>query len=157
MPPSTHWPYLILDSNRPEFLRVRYRRQLPLRHPPPLCLVTQLQQTTEHVPSDNKPIPTALPCVLVCNVRGRNDCKKALCAATKYMVGVVVIVALVSGILFALLGQSDVPVRDFEVREGGSSVRKRLTGCCCWLGTFRGSCGWFSPGVKGLVVEELLR
>ncbi|CAM9672351.1 unnamed protein product, partial [Ectocarpus fasciculatus] len=45
---------------------------------------------------------------------GRNDCKKALCAATKYMVGVVVIVALVAGILFALLGQSDVPVRDFE-------------------------------------------
>ncbi|CBJ30937.1 conserved unknown protein [Ectocarpus siliculosus] len=45
---------------------------------------------------------------------GRNDCKKALCSATKYMVGVVVIVALVSGILFVVLGQSDVPVRDFE-------------------------------------------
>eukprot|EP00752_Nemacystus_decipiens_P006149 g5547.t1 len=45
---------------------------------------------------------------------GRNDCKKALCAATKYMVGVVVIVALIAGILFTVLGQSDVPVRDFE-------------------------------------------
>lgn len=50
--------------------------------------------------------------------RGRNDCKKALCAATKYMVGVVVIVALIAGILFALLGESDVPVKDFEVNQG---------------------------------------
>lgn len=49
--------------------------------------------------------------------RGRNDCKKALCAATKYMIGVVVIVALIAGILFAVLGQSDVPVKDFEVRS----------------------------------------
>lgn len=53
--------------------------------------------------------------------RGRNDFKKAFCAATKYMIGVVIIVALVSGILFVLLGQSDVPVRDFEV---GSSLSK---------------------------------
>lgn len=52
--------------------------------------------------------------------RGRNDCKKALCAATKYMVAVVVIVALVSGILFAVLGQSDVPVKNYEVRQVAS-------------------------------------
>ena len=32
------------------------------------------------------------------------------------MIGVVVIVALIAGILFAVLGQSDVPVKDFEVR-----------------------------------------
>lgn len=48
---------------------------------------------------------------------GRYDCKKALCAATKYMLAVVVIVALITGILYALLGESDVPVRDYEVRE----------------------------------------
>lgn len=54
---------------------------------------------------------------LLPTTRGRNDCKKALCAATKYMVGVVFIVALVSGILFVVLGQSDVPVKDFEVRR----------------------------------------
>ncbi|CAM9149336.1 unnamed protein product [Pylaiella littoralis] len=45
---------------------------------------------------------------------GRNDCKKALCAATKYMIGVVIIVALVFGILFVVLGQSDIPVKDYE-------------------------------------------
>lgn len=55
--------------------------------------------------------------------RGRNDCKKALCAATKYMIGVVVIVALVAGILFAVLGQSDVPVKSFEVRERERALR----------------------------------
>lgn len=49
---------------------------------------------------------------------GRNDCKKALCAATKYMVAVVAIVALVTGILFAVLGKSDVPVKDHEVTDG---------------------------------------
>lgn len=54
--------------------------------------------------------------------RGRNDCKKALCAATKYMIGVVVIVALIAGILFTLLGQSDVPVKDFEVRATRTST-----------------------------------
>ena len=48
--------------------------------------------------------------------RGRSDCKKALCAATKCMIGVVVIVALITGILFTVLGKSDVPVTDFEVR-----------------------------------------
>ena len=49
--------------------------------------------------------------------RGRNDCKKALCAATKYMVVVAIVVALVSGILYLILGQSDIPVKDFEVRR----------------------------------------
>ena len=32
------------------------------------------------------------------------------------MIGVVVIVALITGILFTVLGKSDVPVTDFEVR-----------------------------------------
>ncbi|CAM9758325.1 unnamed protein product [Scytosiphon promiscuus] len=45
---------------------------------------------------------------------GRNDFKKACAAATKYMIGVVIIVALTSGILFVVLGKSDVPVTDFE-------------------------------------------
>lgn len=49
--------------------------------------------------------------------RGRNDCKKALCASTKYMVAIAVIVALVFGILFAVLGQSDIPVKEFEVKN----------------------------------------
>lgn len=52
----------------------------------------------------------------ITSVRGRNDCKKALCAATKYMVAIAVIVALIFGILFAVLGQSDVPVKDYEVK-----------------------------------------
>eukprot|EP00904_Undaria_pinnatifida_P004534 jgi/Undpi1/14081/HiC_scaffold_9.g03732.m1 len=45
---------------------------------------------------------------------GRNDCKKALCAASKYMIVVTIVVALVAGILYLILGQSDIPVKDFE-------------------------------------------
>lgn len=54
--------------------------------------------------------------------RGRNDCKKALCAATKYMVVVAIVVALVTGILYLILGKSDIPVKDFEVRGGRQSL-----------------------------------
>lgn len=45
---------------------------------------------------------------------GQNDCKKAFCSASKYMVFVFIIVALITGILFAVLGQSDVPVKDYN-------------------------------------------
>lgn len=49
---------------------------------------------------------------------GRHDCKKALCAASKYMVAVACIVALVTGILYAFLGKAEVPVENYEVGGG---------------------------------------
>lgn len=51
------------------------------------------------------------------------------------MIGVVVIVALISGILYAVLGKSDVPVKEYKVgiRNAGFVASKKLLLYCSAL------------------------